>query len=172
MCLNSKPKALNLKPTLKPCSSVSALTCAHARTYAQPHAGEESYEKFKGEKDSIYNALLRKSKMVHRKLNSIPGVSCQVSNPCTLHPTPCTLHPTTYTLHPTLKPPNTKVKPMALKSKPDTPHPTPPNPQTRMRVCQEVEGAMYAFPKIELPAAAVEAAEEAGQVTERERETH
>lgn len=70
----------------------------------EPHAGEESYEKFKGEKDSIYNALLRKSKMVHRKLNSIPGVSCQ-----------------------------------------------------------EVEGAMYAFPKIELPAAAVEAAEEAGQ---------
>jgi hypothetical protein len=29
---------------------------------------------------------------------------------------------------------------------------------------------MYAFPKIELPAAAVEAAEEAGQVRERERE--
>jgi len=41
-----------------------------------------------------------------------------------------------------------------------------------MRVYQEVEGAMYAFPKIELPAAAVEAAEEAGQVTERERHTH
>jgi len=100
VCLNSKPKALHLKPTLKPCSSVSALTCAHARTYAQPHAGEESYEKFKGEKDSIYNALLRKSKMVHRKLNSIPGVSCQVSNPCTLHPASYALHPAPYNLHP------------------------------------------------------------------------
>ena len=55
-------------------------------------------QKFKGEKDSIYNALLRKSKMVHRKLNSIPGVSCQVS--CTLHPAPCTLHPASYALHP------------------------------------------------------------------------
>jgi hypothetical protein len=29
---------------------------------------------------------------------------------------------------------------------------------------QEVEGAMYAFPKIDLPPAAIEAAEEAGQV--------
>ena len=65
--------------------------------------GEASYAKWKEEKDSLYSALSRKSKMVTTKLNAIDGVSCQT-----------------------------------------------------------VEGAMYAFPKIEMPPGAIAAAEAAG----------
>lgn len=75
------------------------LSCGHAPE--QP--GEASYAKWKEEKDSLYSALSRKSKMVHTKLNAIEGVSCQM-----------------------------------------------------------VEGAMYAFPKIEMPPGAIAAAEAAG----------
>lgn len=69
----------------------------------EPQPGNSSYPKWKAEKDRIFNSLRSKSKMVHAKLNSISGISCQ-----------------------------------------------------------EVEGAMYAFPKIDLPAAAIAAAEAAG----------
>jgi len=69
----------------------------------EPKPGEASYAKWREEKDSLYGALARKSKMVHAKLNAIDGVSCQM-----------------------------------------------------------VEGAMYAFPKIDIPAGAVAAAEATG----------
>lgn len=84
-----------------------ALTHAHAHTHTCVHLleqpGEASYAKWKEEKDSLYSALSRKSKMVTTKLNAIDGVSCQT-----------------------------------------------------------VEGAMYAFPKIEMPPGAIAAAEAAG----------
>ena len=44
----------------------------------EPKPGEASYAKWREEKDSLYGALARKSKMVHAKLNAIDGVSCQV----------------------------------------------------------------------------------------------
>jgi len=44
----------------------------------EPQPGDPSYSKWKQEKDSLYEALARKSKMVHTKLNAIEGVSCQV----------------------------------------------------------------------------------------------
>jgi len=69
----------------------------------EPKPGDASYTAWKDEKDKIFNSLMRKSKMVHKKLNSIKGVSCQ-----------------------------------------------------------QVEGAMYAFPKIELPNGAIAAATAAG----------
>lgn len=43
----------------------------------EPKPGSEAYAQFKEEKDKLFNALMRKSKMVHRKLNSVPGISCQ-----------------------------------------------------------------------------------------------
>lgn len=73
----------------------------------EPQPGDSSYPTWKAEKDRIFNSLQRKSKMVHTKLNSINGISCQ-----------------------------------------------------------EVEGAMYAFPKIDMPAAAIAAAEAAGHAAD------
>ena len=69
----------------------------------EPRPGEASYAKWKEEKDALYGALKRKSIMMHRKLNSIKGISCN-----------------------------------------------------------ELEGAMYAFPRIDMPQGAIEAAEAAG----------
>jgi hypothetical protein len=51
--------------------------CVCVCVYTHTQVGEPSYVKWKEEKDNIYQALLRKSKMVHRKLNSIDGVTCQ-----------------------------------------------------------------------------------------------
>jgi len=64
-----------------------------------PVEGEESYQQFKQERDSIFEGLKKKSQMLHKFLNSIDGISCQ-----------------------------------------------------------PLQGAMYAFPKISLPAKAIAAA--------------
>ncbi|EJK48082.1 hypothetical protein THAOC_33157 [Thalassiosira oceanica] len=69
-----------------------------------PKPGEESYELFTDEESTIFNSLVRRSKLLVDGLNKIEGVTCEPS-----------------------------------------------------------EGAMYAFPKIELPKGAVAAAEENNQ---------
>lgn len=42
-----------------------------------PTESDDSFQKYKTERDSVMGALNRKSKMVYEKLNAIPGVSCQ-----------------------------------------------------------------------------------------------
>ena len=41
-----------------------------------PKRGEPSYEQHSKEKTNVLNSLARKAKMVHERMNKIPGVHC------------------------------------------------------------------------------------------------
>ena len=74
-----------------------------------PKPGEPSYELYAKARSAVLNSLSRKAKMVHKRMNQIPGVCCN-----------------------------------------------------------EVQGAMYAFPRIDIPEEAMEHAQVSLRVTFRE----
>ncbi|XP_071454374.1 alanine aminotransferase 2-like isoform X2 [Hetaerina americana] len=106
-------EVINFDPDVKAMllKSISAMLCPTVLGQAvmdvvvnPPKPGEESYEKFAAEKESVLKSLALRAKMVAETFNSMVGISC--------------------------------------------------NP---------VQGAMYAFPKIDIPSKAVEKAKSRGQ---------
>merc|ERR1712039_625867 len=77
---------------------------AMASVVNPPVEGDPSFPLYQQERDAVLSSLKRKAQLVTKRLNEVPGVSCQV-----------------------------------------------------------VEGAMYAFPKVELPPKAIEAAKLKGR---------
>lgn len=60
------------------CSTVSGQVMT-ALMVRGPEPGDESYESHEAEKKAIFEALKRRSKLVSKGLNEIPGFSCQPS---------------------------------------------------------------------------------------------
>lgn len=89
--------------SIKLCSNVPG-QIAMGLMVNPPSEGDESFEGYKAEVDTIFESLKRRSKKLQQCLNSLPGVQCN-----------------------------------------------------------DIEGAMYAFPKIELPDAFIQKAKELGQ---------
>ncbi|KAI5632401.1 aminotransferase class I and II domain-containing protein [Phthorimaea operculella] len=137
------------------CNTVQAAVDCVARP---PMPGEPSYDLWAQEKTSVLESLNMRAKMIVETFNSMEGFTCntvQAAVDCVARP-PMPGEPS-YDLW-------AKEKASVLESL---------NMRAKMIVetfnsmegftCNTVQGAMYAFPRIDLPPKAIEAAKQAGQ---------